>query len=595
MWGEIILDSGDLEDTATALIKFLDRWGVKHAFLYPGHANLPLLRAIRYDSSIKGIMVRREDQAAFMADAYWRMKREPPPAVVVVTTGPGIANAVPAIANAFFDSSSFIVLAGITPTKWMDRGRLEEVYRYAPEQWVEVMRPITKKALLIPRPDLVMEMSIRAINTSINGRPGPVSIHIPFDILYHKQSLEIPDPKIYVKRFRPAPEPEAVNAAAQLLFKAERPLVIAGGGVHNSQAWNELQELMDAFSIPIATTMKGKGSIPETHPLCLGVVGINGTGHAVRAAREADVILAVGVRFSEKTTMGYSLFRIPYDTKLIHIDIDPTEIGRIYPAEVAIYSDAKLALRALHERLVELTGKRPIARGTWIDLLMRYRKEWEEKVSPMVNNSSTPLHYAKVLSELSRVVADVDPDTSILYDTGLLQYYAPPFLTSYSRYISTNSHWAQMGFAVAGVLGAKLANPEHPAIAIAGDGSFFMTGYSVATAYEYDIPAVWLILNNYATHIETELMKEILGSEAYTAFVREKTGTPWNPDIVKWAESMGARGIRISRPEELRPSLMEAIKSGEPVVIDVIASQVEVYRVSRFINIRGAPIPTTFT
>lgn len=588
------MDGGSIGD---AIIRFLDMWGVRYAFIYPGHSNLPLLYAVKYNSNIKGIMVRREDQAVFMADAYWRMKRSPPPAIAIVTTGPGIANALPAIANAFFDSSSVIVLAGITPTKWMDRGRLEETYRYAPEQWVEVMRPITKKALMIPRPDLVIEMLIRAINVSINGRPGPVTIHIPFDILYNRLDKQIymPSPLDTIKIFKPAPDPSAINDAAHLLIKAQRPLIIAGGGVHNSQAWEELRVFVEDFSIPVATTMKGKGSLPETHPLCLGVVGINGTGYATRAAREADLIIAIGVRFSEKTTMGYSLFRIPSETKLIHIDIDPNEINRIYPAEIAIYSDAGLAIRALRERIYSLIGKRQLPPESWLNLLQQYKRDWLDKVRSLIDSNVTPIRYARIFHDLSEVIGEVDRYSSILYDTGLTQYYAPPFLTAYSRYISTNSHWAQMGFAVAGILGAKLANPDHPAVAIAGDGSFFMTGYSVATAYEYDIPAVWLVLNNYATYIETELMREILGAEAFTIFMKEKTKTPWNPDIVQWATSMGAKAMRISKPEDLKPIFREALKLGEPIVIEVVAAQEEIYRVSKYIDIKGAPIPTSFT
>jgi acetolactate synthase-1/2/3 large subunit len=587
----------DGEIVGETIIKFLDMWGVEYAFVYPGHSNLPLLYAIKHRSNIKGIMVRREDQAVFMADAYWRIRRSPPPAIAVVTTGPGIANALPAIANAFFDSSSLIVLAGITPTKWMDRGRLEETYRYAPEQWIEVMRPITKKALMIPRPDLTLEMLVRAVNVSINGRPGPVSIHIPFDILYHRleKPLNMPNPKDYIRSFKPAPDPGAVDAAAHLLIRSQRPLIIAGGGVHNSQAWEELRAFSEEFSIPVATTMKGKGSLPETHPLCLGVVGVNGTGPATKAASEADLIIAIGVRFSEKTTIGYSLFKIPSETKLIHIDIDPSEINRIYPADVAIYSDASLALRALGERVRALLGKRSLPPESWLNLLNQYRSEWIDKVTSLIDSNTTPIHYARVFRDLSEVIGEVDKYTSILYDTGLTQYYAPPFLIAHSRYISTNSHWAQMGFSVAGILGAKLANPEHPAIAIAGDGSFFMTGYSVATAYEYDIPAVWIILNNYATYIETELMKEILGSEAFTVFMKEKTKTPWNPDIVQWATSMGAKAMRISRPDDLKPIFREALKLNEPMVLEVITARVEIYRVSRYIDIKGSPIPTSFT
>jgi acetolactate synthase-1/2/3 large subunit len=582
------------ERVATTLIKFLDKWGVKYAFVYAGHTNLPLLYAIKYESEIKGITTRREDQAVFMADAYWRMKRSPPPALVVVTTGPGIANTIPAIANAFFDSSALIVLAGITPTQWTDRGRLEETYRYGPEHWIEIMRPITKRASYVNRPELALEMLVRSANIAINGRPGPVSLHIPVDILYHKMEPRWIEPHLAIKPVRIAPDPEAVARAADLIIKSEKPVILAGGGVHNSQAWEELREFAETFSIPVATTFMGKGAIPEDHPLSLGVAGICGTGQACLALREADLVIAIGARFSEMHTIGYQLYKIPRETKLIHVDIDTVEINRVYPAEVAIVADAKLTLKTLKDVLIQKIGKRGIAPESWLAKLKEYRTLWEDYVKDIRGSTASPLHYARVFHEASEAVGRVDRYTSILFDTGLTQSFAPAFWKAYSRFVSTNGHWAQMGFATAGIIGAKLANPEHPAIAVTGDGSFFMTGYSVATAYEYDIPVVWLVMDNQAVLIETWLMEDFLGKEAYTVYMKEKTGTPWNPDIVKWAEAMGARAVRISKPEEIKPAVEEALKSNEPFVIDVLTGWVKGYWAGEFLKIHPWPLPTSF-
>jgi acetolactate synthase-1/2/3 large subunit len=582
------------ERVATTLIKFLDKWGVKYAFVYAGHTNLPLLYAIKYESEIKGITTRREDQAVFMADAYWRMKRSPPPALVVVTTGPGVANTIPAIANAFFDSSALILLAGITPTQWTDRGRLEETYRYGPEHWIEIMRPITKRASYVNRPELALEMLARSANIAINGRPGPVSLHIPVDILYHKMEPRWIEPHLAIKPVRIAPDPEAVARAADLIIKSEKPVILAGGGVHNSQAWEELREFAETFSIPVTTTFMGKGAIPEDHPLNLGVSGICGTGQACLALREADLVIAIGARFSEMHTIGYQLYKIPRETKLIHVDIDTVEINRVYPAEVAIVADAKLTLKTLKDVLIQKIGKRGIAPESWLAKLKEYRTLWEDYVKDIRGSTASPLHYARVFHEASEAVGRVDRYTSILFDTGLTQSFAPAFWKAYSRFVSTNGHWAQMGFATAGIIGAKLANPEHPAIAVTGDGSFFMTGYSVATAYEYDIPVVWLVMDNQAVLIETWLMEDFLGKEAYTVYMKEKTGTPWNPDIVKWAEAMGARAVRISKPEEIKPAVEEALKSNEPFVIDVLTGWVKGYWAGEFLKIHPWPLPTSF-
>ncbi|MEM1913743.1 MAG: thiamine pyrophosphate-binding protein [Thermofilaceae archaeon] len=584
------------ERVATILVRFLNKWGVKHAFVYAGHTDLPLLYSIKYESDITGIVTRREDQAVFMADAYWRMKRSPPPSIVVVTTGPGVANTIPALANAFFDSSALILLAGITPTHWTDKGRLEETYRYAPEHWVDIMKPITKRAIYVNRPELALEMLARAANVSVNGRPGPVSMHIPVDIKYHKIETEKIwiEPDQAIKTPKIAPDPEVVSKTADIIIRAERPVILAGGGVHNAQAWDELRTLAEAFNIPVATTFMGKGAIPEDHPLSLGVAGICGTGHATKAVREADVLIAIGARFSEMNTIGYQLYEIPKETKLIHIDIDPIEIGRVYPPEVAIISDAKLALRALNEALVSRIGKRPIGSDTWLGKLKEYLIEWENSVKDLKGSSTSPLHYARVFHDASEVIAEVDRQTSVLFDTGLTHSFAPAFWKAYSRFVSTNGHWAQMGFATAGIIGAKLANPEHPAVAVTGDGSFFMVLYSLATAYEYDIPAVWIVMDNAAVLIETLLMQDFLGKEAYTIYMKEKTKTPWNPDIVKLAEAMGCRATRIAKPEEFKPAVKEALKSGEPYVVDVLTAHVPGYFAGPYLKLHPWPLPTSF-
>lgn len=584
------------ERIASILIKFLEKWGVEYAFVYAGHTDLPLLYAIKHESKIKGVVTRREDQAVFMADAYWRMKRIPPPAIAVVTTGPGVSNTIPAIANAFFDSSALILLTGITPTQWTDKGRLEETYRYAPEHWMDVMKPITKRTTYVNRPELALEMLIRSVNIAISGRPGPVSIHIPVDIQYQKiDSFKVwIEPEQAIKIPRIGPDPEAVVKAVDLITKAERPVILAGGGIHNSQAWEELKTLVEIFSIPVATTFMGKGSLPEDHPLNLGVSGICGTGHASKAMREADVLIAVGTRFSEMNTIGYQLYNIPKETKLIHIDIDPTEISRVYPPEVTILADAKLALKAIIEALINRLGKKPLTSEVWLSKLKEYAKEWEEYVKELKNSTLTPLHYARVFHDASEVVGEIDRYTSILFDTGLTQSFSPSFWKVYSRFMGTNGNWAQMGFATAGILGAKLANPNHPAVAVTGDGSFFMALYSLATAYEYDIPAVWIVMDNAAVYIETLLMQDFLGKEAYTVYMKEKTRTFWNPDIVKLAEAMGLKATRISKPEEIKPAVRMALKSNEPYVIDVLTAHVPGYFAGPYLKLHPWPLPTSF-
>jgi acetolactate synthase-1/2/3 large subunit len=554
------------------MIKFLEKWGVRHAFGFNGHGNWALLDSIVYESDIEPIRTRREDQAVHMADGYWRMNRNQP-AIAVTTVGPGNSNVIPALANAFYDSSSLVLLTGATPTQWWDKGPLEEAYRYFPEHWLDIVKPISKRTWLIHRPEIALEMLSRACKTAVEGRPGPVVLHTPFDIQHENVEVgPVFDPSRWTQIHQPAPDPEAIRKAVNLIMEAEKPLVLAGGGIHNACAWDALREFVETFSIPCITTFMGKGALPEDHPLNLGVAGLCGTGYAYKAAGAADLIIALGARFNDCHTAQWRMYNIP-GAKLIHIDIDGSEIGRNYPVDVGMVANARLALKALTEALKEKLQKEGALRDTWLGQIKEWKKEWEDGVKDLRESKMSPLHYGRVFHDASEVVKEVDPNTSVLFDTGNAQSYAPAFWKVYSRHVSTDGHWAQMGFATAAIIGAKLANPEHPAVAVTGDGSFFMTTTALATAYEYDIPCVWLVLNNQAILMETELMLDLYGREAYTVYRKEKTKEPWNPDVVKLAESLGIRALEMEKPEDVKPVMREALKSDEPVVINCWISQ----------------------
>jgi len=555
---------------ATAVANFLEKLGTEYIFAYNGHGNWPLLDAMVYESNVKTIRTRSEDHATHMADCYWRMRRKPPLGVVCVTCGPGAMNVTPALANAFYDSSALLLIAGGVPTQWYDRGCLQEYYRYSPEAWTQMVFPITKKSILVNRPDTCLEMLVRAYKDAISGRPGPVVVQIPYDIQNTEIEIKgIPEElNKWVEIYPPSPDLDAIKKASKLIEKAKSPMVIVSSGVHNARAWAELKEFSEQFQFPVATTLMGRGTLAEDHPMCLGGIGRFGTLQAINAAMECDVLIAIGTRFNDKDTSGWKVYNIPHRTKLIHIDIDPAELNRVYPAEVAIFSDAKAALRALTKELKAM-GFKP-THSAWLKRLEVWKGEWENRIKPLREEPSSPIHYARLCSEASQVINKIDPATSVLFDSGNVNNYGLQFFKSCSPFVSSNGNqFSRMGWSGAGIIGAKLANPHHPAIAFIGDGSFMMTGMVVATAREYEIPVTWLIFNNRSLQTEREATERIYGRHALCDYKIERTGELWNPDFMKFAESMGVKGILVEEPTGIRPAIEQAMKTEGPLMIDV--------------------------
>ncbi len=561
---------------AHAIAKLLEKIGTEVVFGVNGHGNWALLDALIHETGMRGVPARAEDQAVQMADGYWRMRRSGPLPVVTTSVGPGNMNIVPAIATAYYESIAVLVIAGAGATHWFDRGGMEEAYRSGPEDWVAVLKPITKKAFMMTRPDNAIDMFLRAYHTAISGRPGPVVIQIPFDIQNTLIDDVLPDPTPWTTWHPPGPDPVGVVEAIELIKGASRPLIVVGSGIHNARAWDALQAFAEQAGIPVATTSTGKGSFPETHRLSVGCIGRAGTGHGNAAARACDVVIGIGTHFSDIDTGGWTLFDIPAKTKLIHVDIDSTELGRAYPTAVALVSDARIALDAL----TQAAKAQGIAeRADWIAQIAQERAQWEASVAEMRRSSISPLHYARICDDTAKVAADYDGDLPILFDTGHLLSFAPPFLTTSSRLIAHNGFFHRMGWSASAVIGASLARNNGPALALLGDGSFLMGGVAVATAVEQNLPVVWVVLSNRSFQIERELMIKLYGREAFCDYKLTKTGELWNPDLVKWAESMGANAMRVTDADAFAPALWLALEAGVPTVIDVdVSMDIEGYR-----------------
>jgi acetolactate synthase-1/2/3 large subunit len=547
------------------LVKYLEERGVRHVFGLCGHTNIAVLSVLA-QSSIRFVNVRHEQIAAHMADGYARAKRQT--AVVLSHLGPGLTNAATGVANAALDSIPMVVIAGDVPSHYYGKHPHQEVNLHADASQHEIYRPFVKRAWRVERPDLFPEIIDKAFQLAETGRPGPVLVSVPMDIF----SKEV-DPSLFARlsrHTRELPKPSIDDETAARIVKAigaaKSPVIYAGGGVILADAAAELRELAEHFSIPVAHSLMGKGALPDDHPLVLGMTGFWGTRFINQKCRQADYVIGLGTRFAEADCSSWDprfTFSMP-PSKLIHIDIDPSEIGRNYPVEIGAVADLKQALRALLRKAKELypSGRKNEA---LVAQLAAYRAEFANSNQAHVRNDAYPMRPERILAAVREVLPrDAIITTDVGWNkNGVGQQF--PVYTPGS--ILTPGGYATMGFGAPAALGAKLACPERVVVALVGDGGFGQNPAMLATAVEADIPVVWVIMNNYAFGTIAGLEKAHYG----TAFgcVFEKDGRPYSPDFAAIARAYGAQGEKIAAAADFKPVLERAVRSGKPFVIDV--------------------------
>jgi len=559
-------------DGAGVIVDYLIREKVPYAFGLCGHGNIGFIDALHARAGeIKTVSVHHESVAGFMADVYYRVSGQP--TATFTSCGPGSANLPISLANAFFDSVPFYAVTGNIPTSQFNRGAFQETYRHYQADFPSTVRAYCKRVYQ-PTTAAQLPVAVRlAWKTMVTGRPGPVVLDVPFDIFNEPIPEETPRPEDWNANItcRCGADPQGVAKAADMLMSAQRPVILVGQGVRYGGATRELLSLAEKLRIPVAMSASGIGAIDSTHPLALGLVARNGPYQANHAARQADVLLALGVRFDDRTSSswipGYS-FTIP-PTKLIHVDIDPDEIGRNYPVALGLMADVRTFLRQLlseiHMRISR--GQMPAERGAWLDAIAGYRKEWEAFIAPGFKVDTTPIAPQRAVHEIDRVLPE---DTILVSDIGvhhnwLIQFCKPKRPDS----LIGSMGFGPMGFGVAGALGAKLAAPDRPCVAVVGDGAFLMHASVLATAYEYQIPVVYVVWNNYAYGSIRGLQRGYLnGRELATDFKHPGTNKPYNPDFAAMARAAGIAGVSVGRASELADAVREGIKSGKPCVID---------------------------
>jgi len=555
------------------IAEYLVKEHVPYAVGIPGHGCIGLVDAFKERSdSLSVIQVRHEQSACHLADGYYRASGKP--LLAFTSIGPGAANAVIGVATAFVDSTALVLVTGETHTYMFGAGVLQEIERHHWADFQSVLRPIVKRSWLITRVDQVTKVIAQAFRTATSGRPGPVHMALPMDVQAESAEVEFPKLKPVEHPVRVRGDSQAIGEAARLLVQAERPLILAGGGVIASRATEALVALAELLGAPVITTLMGKGAIPEDHPLCAFYAGSKGSTVGNVLAREADVLLAVGCRFADLSASSYRpnvSFRIP-PTKLIHVDMDAQELGKNYPAEVGILGDAGAVLAELLNAVTGLAEKRAYGETAYFRELQRLKAEWLKALARLQASEATPMTTSRFLKELR---AFLPRDAVVVGAAGHAQVQLFQEFPVYEpRTHISSGGFSTMGWSIPAALGVKLALPHRRVAVVCGDGDFQMCSKELATAIQYDIPVVCCVLNNYGWLSIRDLQMGAYGRErAYaTEFRLRTTGERYNPDFVKLGEAYGCHAARVEKPTEVREALKEAFDSGKPSVLEIMTA-----------------------
>jgi acetolactate synthase-1/2/3 large subunit len=554
------------EVVAHQLVRYLEDRGVKHIFGLCGHTNIAVLSAMA-NSQLSFVMVRHEQIAAHAADAYARVTGKA--SVLLVHLSPGLTNAATGVANAALDCTPMVVIAGDVPTHFYGKHPHQEVNLHSDASQYEIYRPFVKRAWRVDSADLFPEILEKAFLTAESGQPGPVLINVPMDIF---------SKEVDVSRFdrlrqntktliRPAIDRDTAVRIVRTLGEASSPVLYVGGGIVLAKATEELQSFVDHMGIPVAHSLMGKGAIPDDHPLVLGMTGFWGTKFINDTCLRADWILGLGTRFKEADCSSWEdayTFSFP-PTKLIHIDIEPSEIGRNYPTEIGVVADLKPALKTLVDVARELypRGRR---NADMEKKIAAYRREFTADNHAMATSEAFPMMPERILADVRAVLPrDAIITTDVGWNkNGVGQQF--PIFTPGS--ILTPGGFATMGFGPPAAVGAKIASPNRVVVSLVGDGGFGQNPAVLATCAEMSLPVVWVVMNNNAFGTIAGLQKAHFGMTYGTVFPNDSVDCL--PNYADIATAYGVKGIQIRSAAEFRPALAEAIASGRPYLIDVL-------------------------
>ena len=531
---------------AKALMKALEKKGVKEVFGLPGGANLPMYDEL-YKSNIRHILVRHEQSAAHMADGFGRVSRKA--GVCFATSGPGATNIITGLATAQADSAPMIAVTGQVPVKMIGRDAFQE------SDIIGISNPVVKYAFQPREAKEIPEVVKKGFYIAETGRPGAVLIDIPKDVQQNEAAMSFPD-EVRIRGYHPWTDPDVAETerAIDMVLSAQRPIILAGGGVIISTAFSELQSLAEMLMIPVVTTFKGKGAFPENHALSLGPIGMHGHAEANKLIVEADCVIAIGTRFSDRSVGTFEEFE--KNLKIIHMDVDPAEIGKNQTTHVAIVGDVKASLRIMIKTLMKRALKKSDD-NVWLKHVNEVRDYWRQnlKIHP------GELSAARILRKLREVLPK---EAIVTTEVGQHQMWASLFFdVIHPGTFFSSTGLGTMGWGFPAAIGAKTARPDLAVVDIAGDGSFNMTENSLATSVLENLPVIVFLVNNYSLGMVAQWQR--------TFYDRRMIGVDQKncPDYVKLAESYGAQGIRAQSLDELGAAIKAGLKSDVATVIDI--------------------------
>ncbi len=557
------------------LVRDLERRGITHIFGLCGHTNIAVLTALS-NSPIKFVNVRHEQISAHMADGYARVTGKA--SVLLSHLGPGLTNAATGVANAALDSIPMVVIAGDIPSHYYGKHPHQEVNLHGDAQQSEIYRPFCKRVWRVERADLFPEILDKAFRLAESGRPGPVLIDVPMDIFSKSVDTKLFERLVGGERnaARATIDEATAERIVTTMANADRPVIYAGGGVLLARASNDLAAFAEHLAIPIAHSLMGKGCVSDDNPLILGMTGFWGAAFTNEKTRTADWVLGLGTSFKEADCSSWEPeYTFDFSTsKLIHVDIDPEEIGRNFPVEIGAISDLKSGLATLLRIARTLYPQGRDATKLKAEIAA-FQTEFKASNAAAQVSDQFPMRPERILADTRAVLPrDAIITTDVGWNkNGVGQQF--PIYTPGS--ILTPGGYATMGFGAPAALGAKLAAPHRVVVSMVGDGGFGQNPSLLATAFEEDIAVIWVVMNNHAFGTIAGLQKAHYGTTLGTIF--EKNGQPYSPDYTAIARAYGVDGEKISSADQFKPALERAIASGKPYVLDVI--------------MENAPVPTS--
>lgn len=546
----------------------LTNYGVKYVAGIPGHGAWAMLDGFLQDGvEVDVLQVFHEQSAVHMADGYWRASGELMTAMTSI--GPGATNTIIGLATAFADSTSLLAITGGPATHMKGHGVMQELERYRANDFPRIVEPVTKRHWEVGTVEELPFVLHRAFNSMLTGRPGPVHIEVPMDVQALQADVELHELARRLPQGRMHPDPDAIESAARVLHTAKRPVIVVGGGVITSDATDELRELAESLQAPVVNTWHGKGGFPEDHRLYAGPVGQTGSIPGNTIAANADVVLAVGCKFTDWSASSYRkgvTFSIP-PAKLIHIDLDPHEIGKNYPVEVGVVADAKPALAALVA--ASSTASEEEARAAHLAELDGMMSDWSAQMATRADSDETPFTSQRPLRDLRRVMPR---DGIIVAGSGNTQGAVKQSFPVYEpRTHLTSGSYSSMGWAVPAAIGAKLARPDRKVACVIGDGDFLQTAQELGVCAQHEIPVCFLVQNNAGYMSIRGGQRKITDRHLISEFSRN--GSEYRIDITALGKAFGVDSVRVDASDDLEPALERALNTEGPTVVEVTTSR----------------------